>query len=227
MMDKYKFGEFIYTHRKKLGMTQDELGRKLKVTNKAVSKWETGETLPDIQLLPELASVLNVSIDELLTQRKLEPVKVYPKDNLKIVLWIVASVLLSITILLSLLVLFMHFSKERVEVTVDNAAEYFEITPCQDFVVEGNGINIYGTIKADENLSDPNLLLNFTIQYYYINTDGDLSEVLYIDRYVSYDPLKDEFSLVLRPKSQLDNFKSFYRVEVFYEIVEASGRYVE
>ena len=71
-MDKYKFGEFIYQKRKQLHMTQDELGRKLKVTNKAVSKWETGETLPDIQLLELLASTLQVSIDELLTQVKPE-----------------------------------------------------------------------------------------------------------------------------------------------------------
>ena len=75
-MDKYKFGEFIYNQRKKLGYTQDELGRKLKVTNKAVSKWETGETLPDIQLLEELARVLNVTLDELITGVKPEVEKV-------------------------------------------------------------------------------------------------------------------------------------------------------
>ena len=63
VMDKYKFGEFIYQKRKQLHMTQDDLGRKLGVTNKAVSKWETGETLPEIQLLELLASTLNVTID--------------------------------------------------------------------------------------------------------------------------------------------------------------------
>ena len=47
-MDRYKFGEFIYQKRKKLGLTQEELGRRLGVTNKAVSKWEVGETTPDI-----------------------------------------------------------------------------------------------------------------------------------------------------------------------------------
>lgn len=41
-MDKYKFGEFIYQRRKMLHITQEELGSKLGVTNKAVSKWETG-----------------------------------------------------------------------------------------------------------------------------------------------------------------------------------------
>ena len=76
-MDKYKFGELIYTQRKKLGLTQDELGRRLKVTNKAVSKWETGETLPDVLLLKPLADELQISVDELLTQQKPEVEKVY------------------------------------------------------------------------------------------------------------------------------------------------------
>lgn len=43
-MDKYKFGEFIYNLRIANHLTQDELGRKIGVTNKAVSKWEVGET---------------------------------------------------------------------------------------------------------------------------------------------------------------------------------------
>ena len=65
-MDKFKFGEYIYQKRKKLNITQDELGKRLGVTNKAVSKWEVGETLPDVTMLAPLAKVLNVSVDELL-----------------------------------------------------------------------------------------------------------------------------------------------------------------
>ena len=149
MMDKYKFGEFIYTQRKSLGLTQDELGRKLKVTNKAVSKWETGETLPDIQLLPELASVLNVTIDELLTQNKPEAEKVFvdPKKGVRTFLWIASIVLLIICIFLGFLVLKYNTNKE-VAVTEENAEEYFEITPCENFVINGYGIDIYGSIVA-------------------------------------------------------------------------------
>ena len=71
-MDKYKFGEFIYQKRKALGLTQDELGRKLGVTNKAVSKWEVGETTPDIMMLEPLAAVLQVTVDELLKQKTIK-----------------------------------------------------------------------------------------------------------------------------------------------------------
>lgn len=228
MMDKYKFGEFIYTQRKKMGLTQDELGRKLKVTNKAVSKWETGETLPDIQLLPELASVLNVTIDELLTQTKPEVEKVYvdPKKNLRLFLWIACGILLILTI--SFAVLYLRLNKGE-EIAIDklNAEEYFEITPCQNIVNDGYGIDIIGKIVADENITDATLTLNFTIQYFYINTENKISEILYLDRYVSYDSLANDFSIILRPKSQIENFKSFYEVKVTYEIVEASGRVIE
>ncbi len=227
-MDKYKFGEFIYTQRKKLGFTQDELGRKLKVTNKAVSKWETGETLPDIQLLPELASVLNVTIDELLTQQKPEVEKVYvdPKRKLRVILWVICFALLVLSIFLASFVIRLT-DKDEVEITIENAKEYFEITPCQNFVVEGYGIDVFGLIEAKEDVVDPILVLNFTVQYYYINTEGNLSEVLYVDRYISYDSLTNDFSIILRPKSQIENFKSFYSVEISYEVVEASGRVVE
>jgi len=48
-------------------MTQQQLANELSVTNKAVSKWETGVGLPDIAILPTLASVLGVTTDELLS----------------------------------------------------------------------------------------------------------------------------------------------------------------
>ena len=225
-MDKYKFGEFIYTQRKKQGLTQDELGRKLRVTNKAVSKWETGETLPDIQLIPELASVLNVTIDELLTQEKpsVEKVMVDRKKGVRIFLWIMSSILFLITTLLAINLI--KITEDEV-VTNENAKEYFEIIPCENFVIEGYGVSIYGKLRTKEEILDPTLVLEFTIQYYYVNSDNELSEILYTDRIISYDSLTEDFSIVLSPKSQIDNFKSFYRINITYEIVESSGKVVK
>ena len=226
-MDKYKFGEFIYTQRKKQGLTQDELGRKLRVTNKAVSKWETGETLPDIQLIPELASVLNVTIDELLTQEKptVEKVMVDHKKGVRIFLWIMSSILLIITTLLAINLIKVT-EDEVVLVTNENAKDYFEIIPCENFVIEGYGVSIYGKLRTIEEIIDPTLVLEFTIQYYYVNSDNELSEILYTDRIISYDSLTEDFSIILSPKSQIDNFKSFYRINITYEIVESSGKVV-
>jgi len=71
-MYKKMLGETIYRLRKEKGMSQDELGKLVGVSNKAVSKWETYEANPDITLLPLLAQSLGVTTDELLTDIKAE-----------------------------------------------------------------------------------------------------------------------------------------------------------
>ncbi len=57
--------QIIY-HRKRRGMTQAELAAALGVSSQAVSKWENGRSCPDIQLLPQIAALFDVSIEELL-----------------------------------------------------------------------------------------------------------------------------------------------------------------
>lgn len=66
------FGEFLYTLRKEKGMTQAELASALNVTNKAVSKWETGEAMPETSLLLPIAKIFNVTVDELLKGERSE-----------------------------------------------------------------------------------------------------------------------------------------------------------
>lgn len=65
--------ERIKNLRKKKGMTQLELAEKVHVTDKAVSKWETGEGNPEITILIELANIFEVSLDYLLTGKEKEP----------------------------------------------------------------------------------------------------------------------------------------------------------
>ena len=66
-MDVKKFGAFIAAMRKENNMTQMDLAGKLQVTDKAVSKWERGETLPDTAILLDLANALGTSVDLILT----------------------------------------------------------------------------------------------------------------------------------------------------------------
>ncbi|NCA67253.1 MAG: XRE family transcriptional regulator, partial [Clostridia bacterium] len=61
-----KFGEFLYQLRKEKGMTQSELADKLDITNKAVSKWETGESYPETAQLLPISRIFSITIDELL-----------------------------------------------------------------------------------------------------------------------------------------------------------------
>ena len=65
-MNTIKLQEQIAFLRKQKGFTQEELAKALGVTNQAVSKWESGQCFPDIQLLPELAKFFEVTVDELL-----------------------------------------------------------------------------------------------------------------------------------------------------------------
>ncbi len=62
---KIFLGEQILFLRKKRGITQEHLAKKIGVSNQAVSKWEAGQCFPDAQLIPEIAKFFHVSIDEL------------------------------------------------------------------------------------------------------------------------------------------------------------------
>lgn len=66
MLDSIKVGNFIMGKRKSLGMTQQQLADKLNVSFQAISKWENGTTYPNIEILRDLAIVLDVSVDEIL-----------------------------------------------------------------------------------------------------------------------------------------------------------------
>lgn len=74
-MKKQTLGMTIASLRKEKGMTQLELGEKMGVTDKAVSKWERDLSCPDVETLPKLAKIFDISIDELM-QAKSETDKV-------------------------------------------------------------------------------------------------------------------------------------------------------
>ncbi len=72
-MNQKKIGAFLKELRKEKGMTQEGLAELLGVTNRSVSRWETGVSLPDFDLVLELAGIFDVSVDELLDgERRME-----------------------------------------------------------------------------------------------------------------------------------------------------------
>lgn len=70
-IDKKEFGAFMAQLRKEKGMTQKELAERLYISDKAVSKWETGVSIPDVSLLLPLSEQLDVTVTELLQSRRL------------------------------------------------------------------------------------------------------------------------------------------------------------
>ena len=65
-MDQIKIGKFISERRRAQGLTQAELAEKLNITDRAVSKWETGRSLPDSSIMLDLCRLLSITVNDLL-----------------------------------------------------------------------------------------------------------------------------------------------------------------
>ena len=143
IMNNKTTGTFISARRKELQLNQKQLAEKLGVTDKAVSKWETGRSAPDIALLEPLARELGVSVVEILQGEKIEEenfpavsdevvVTTMKKDKKKLK----KSVVIAVSIMLSILLLlqinfycyhyFITIPKDDITAIEKEAEEYFE-----------------------------------------------------------------------------------------------------
>ena len=84
-MDMVKMGSFLQELRKEHNLTQAELGEKLGVTNKTVSRWETGNYMPPVEMLEMLGNLYGLTINEILSGKKLstEEYKEMAEENIK------------------------------------------------------------------------------------------------------------------------------------------------
>lgn len=84
-MDMQKIGSFLTVLRKERGLTQAQLGEQLGVTNKTVSRWETGTYLPPVEMLQQLSELYGITINEILSAQRLEERQFREKaeENLK------------------------------------------------------------------------------------------------------------------------------------------------
>ena len=84
-MNQEKIGKFIAKCRKDKNLTQSELADKLNISNKAISKWETGRGMPDASIMLELCTYLGITVNELLSGEKLEEREYKEKANENII----------------------------------------------------------------------------------------------------------------------------------------------
>lgn len=84
-MDVIKIGEFLATLRKEQGWTQEQLGERLGVTNKTVSRWEKGNYLPPVEMLQMMSDLYGLSINEILSGERLtqEQYRERAEENIK------------------------------------------------------------------------------------------------------------------------------------------------
>ncbi len=87
-MDLQSIGTFLARLRKEQNLTQSQLGEKLGVGNKTISRWETGTYLPPVEMLQALSELYGVSINELLSGQKLtgQEYRSHAEENMKAVI---------------------------------------------------------------------------------------------------------------------------------------------
>ena len=80
-MDQIKIGKFISERRRAIGLTQLQLAEKLYITDRAISKWETGKAMPDSSIMLGLCDILEISVNELLSGEKINMENINEKNE--------------------------------------------------------------------------------------------------------------------------------------------------
>lgn len=178
-MNQEKIGKFIYDLRKKYNLTQAELASRLHVTAQAVSKWENGRGVPDIELLKKLSEEFDVSISELIEGQK-------EHKKTKKIWFLSGAVLIVVVIVVVLLVSFQR----------DDESFAFSSLICDNDSFSINGVIAYDDAKksvyisnihyCDETLEEPKAQAVECILYEVVN-----DEEVEIARYGSLSDAKD------------------------------------
>ncbi len=114
-MNQTEIGRFISKCRKEKNLTQAQLAEKLNITDRAVSKWETGKSMPDSSIMLELCEILGITVNELLSGEKIDPegfekkadenlIALKKKDENNMTKNVILSILFSATLLIGIMV---------------------------------------------------------------------------------------------------------------------------
>lgn len=116
-MNQIEIGKFIAKCRKEQKLTQAQLAEKLNITDRAISKWETGKSMPDSSIMLELCKILGITVNELLSGEKVDMdsyekraddnlIALKRKDENNMTKNVIISILLSVTFLIGIMVCF-------------------------------------------------------------------------------------------------------------------------
>ena len=110
------------------------------------------------------------------------------------------------------------------KVDIENASEFYQINCCEKSTFSNYDLTIEGSITETQDIKDALLVFEIDVQYYYLNENNEVCEILYLGRSFTYDGSSSSFSITVSPKNTIDDFKSFYGFNIEYKIVEAEGR---
>ena len=169
-MNQEKIGKFIAKCRRDKKLTQSELAEKLNISNKAISKWETGRGMPDTSIMLELCAYLGITVNELLSGEKLEEEEYKEKANENIINIAKESeknkkvknkiiIVLTIIIIFSILLLITNIIYRNFEVTLeyDNRLIKCEKNN-EDIICSFNGISLVTLYTEYINIDDETLI---------------------------------------------------------------------
>ena len=169
-MNQEKIGKFIAKCRRDKKLTQSELAEKLNISNKAISKWETGRGMPDASIMLELCAYLGITVNELLSGEKLEEGEYKEKANENIINIAKESeknkkvknkiiIVLTIIIIFSILLLITNIIYRNFEVTLeyDNRLIKCEKNN-EDIICSFNGISLVTLYSEYINIDDETLI---------------------------------------------------------------------
>lgn len=152
-------GKRIAALRREKNLKQDDLAQMLEISPQAVSKWENDQTCPDISLLPKLAKILGVSVDELLSgKQELQPVvTLVPEDQRKDIKDMMLRIVVDssdgdkvrVNLPLALVQLAMEMGMEMPQVSGNDALKGIDLAQLMDLVRHGAMGNLVEVESAD------------------------------------------------------------------------------
>ena len=220
-----KIGTIIRNHRIAKGLTQEELGVKVFVSKQAVSKWETGKTLPDIEMVRKLCDILEISKDEILGGSIEETQKSHK--------WLKIVTIISVVSILVALFFGLggfdyidrHTQSGIAYVSVFLNGELlttdeYSITSDLDFEDFRNGYKFvidYGEIRGTINLSQ-----KYDIEFGFVNTNnwhnihirldvGEQNDQLVVKQNISCESDRKVYQVTVTENTTTDNKVSVYR----------------
>ncbi len=183
-MKQEKIGKLIAKLRKEKGLTQQELGDKVGVGYRAVSKWETGLTLPDISIIKELSEILGITADELLKGELNKPTNNH-KTSKKNYLFLIPIIIISLIIITLFL---KEYNREyKYELDTNNGQSHISGRA----ILKGNKLSLnINKISFDDYAINQIMIKNY--QYNVLSNDSVIIGFGYND---SLEIFQDEMSI--------------------------------
>lgn len=211
-MNKERIGKYIKFLRERNNLTQEELAKKVPVTREAVSKWETGRRIPDIETLIILSKIFNVPIESLLSGGESDNamVNLY-KDNIN--LHKKVGILLLVTILIIITFLIYYFLNNY------NSFKFYNLTGGNDNFILENSVMFVSKEKFFISIPKVSSINNDEINYkkvYYLDNKNEMHLVFEGNSDVLNYSENNGYNESINFKN-LDNIINNLYIDIYYE----------